>query len=318
MLPVLVRYCNVLNWDQDESQVSTDQIITTSIPSDHTKFIISDCDPELLILVEFEKEIELKNMTIYSLPVTCIENKNEENDGDDINASQPKTIHIYKTKSLNVDFNDIATMKPSQTVTCSPKKLGKGHRINLQKRPVDAVNFKKVQYLIIYIQNNQNDSEHTYVNGITFNTLIPNMHKHRNSYPKFTYSKPITFDTTDTENTIQLNNYFDSTDENDTPANIHSSYLLQMKEEKHNHDECDLQICAHWKRIANILKCYHYTITEQKNENKNNININDIHVIYNEYNNVNIAILNDFHHLVSVHIHQFEYIYNNLIKQCNG
>eukprot|EP01084_Bolivina_argentea_P215866 366580_1 len=312
MLPVLVRYCNVLNWDQDESQVSTDQIITTSIPSDHTKFIISDCDPELLILVEFEKEIELKNMTIYSLPVTCIENKNEENDGDDINASQPKTIHIYKTKSLNVDFNDIATMKPSQTVTCSPKKLGKGHRINLQKRPVDAVNFKKVQYLIIYIQNNQNDSEHTYVNGITFNTLIPNMHKHRNSYPKFTYSKPITFDTTDTENTIQLNNYFDSTDENDMKQTYNSTDVVATTL-KYNcsQNSCDIINCNHFCNLMDALQQY-------DGLSHNSLIRNDNHILDKIYKNGNIDLVNDFEHILSIHAAQFDAMYDLAIYYNNN
>eukprot|EP01083_Nonionella_stella_P245181 852521_1 len=152
-----IKSCMVLNVDPRQSTLSSTQIIDNN-QSD--RYIVSDCDEELLILVEFADKIHLKNVVLYA----PTEQGSKEND-----TSAPQLVHIYKTNHINFDFENITNLKADRTAKCLTKKLNKGQLIKLDKSAANAIKFKTVQYLIIYIQTNQLDTENTFLNGISFN-----------------------------------------------------------------------------------------------------------------------------------------------------
>eukprot|EP01083_Nonionella_stella_P228690 810267_1 len=96
----LLESIDVLNIDKNKSTIRTPflQLLTQEQKIDNESFIISDADEELLILVAFTQPINLKSMKIYYSP------------HNDDTTSGPKDIHIYKTKNLNVNFDDIEYM----------------------------------------------------------------------------------------------------------------------------------------------------------------------------------------------------------------
>eukprot|EP01084_Bolivina_argentea_P011329 21175_1 len=152
---------NVLNIDKENSTLPVNKLIlndTTHTSIHKNGFIVSDADEELLILISFEEITNLKSLQIYALTNT-IEELNDEMD-----ISQPKEINIYKLNNLNINFDDLSCIKPDKTIKCKPKKLEKGQNINLQK----ASKFTKIKYLAIYIKSNQNGTENTFINGISF------------------------------------------------------------------------------------------------------------------------------------------------------
>eukprot|EP01084_Bolivina_argentea_P270152 459307_1 len=72
------------------------------------------------------------------------------------------------------------SMKPDRNVCCSIKKLQKGQKINLQKSAKNAIKFKKIQYVAIYISSNQHDTEQTLVNFISFIGIVNDDTKGKN------------------------------------------------------------------------------------------------------------------------------------------
>ena len=70
---------------------------------------------------------------------------------------------------MNYDFDDIKSLTSNKSIKCSLKKLSSGQKINLTKKIKNPLSFKKILYLAIYIQSNQNDSEYTYFNAVSFN-----------------------------------------------------------------------------------------------------------------------------------------------------
>eukprot|EP01084_Bolivina_argentea_P082188 148815_1 len=109
--------------------------------------------------------------------------------------------------------------------------------------------------------------------------------------------------------------------ENETKAskrcNIDSNYLLNasniyclMNQCKHHHA---VKRCVSLIRIARVLKKYHLYVAEhQRRANSNDTYLN-IDNVYDNYNN--ICLLNDYNHLLFCHPHQFEDIYEVLIKK---
>eukprot|EP01083_Nonionella_stella_P133500 405894_1 len=153
---------NILNLDEDVSTISAMDLIT----QDHVKkesFIVSSADHELLILISFKDVLDLKSVKIHSFDQKI----------DDEDVSCPKQVNIYKINNLSVNFDDLSSMKPDKTVTCNAKKLcKKGQVIHLQKSPKNAVQFNQIKYLAIYIDSNQNDTETTVLNAISFKTIV--------------------------------------------------------------------------------------------------------------------------------------------------
>eukprot|EP01084_Bolivina_argentea_P318182 551757_1 len=84
-----------LNVDKTESTISITDLISDKATNKQS-FIVSLVDPELLILIQFTKAIDLKTVTIYSFTVN-----------NDDYKSAPKNLCIYKINNLHLNFDDI-------------------------------------------------------------------------------------------------------------------------------------------------------------------------------------------------------------------
>eukprot|EP01084_Bolivina_argentea_P299260 515819_1 len=154
-----IESVDILNIDKEESTVSkADVVFNTEAKSSH--YIMSDADEELLILVQFKQYVNLQSIQIYGLKIS-------DNDDDD-DMSPPKQIHIYKTKNLNINFDDLRTLSVDKSINCSIKKLAKGQKIKLQKQAKTALKFKSTKYLAIYVESNQATTQTTSINLIKF------------------------------------------------------------------------------------------------------------------------------------------------------
>eukprot|EP01084_Bolivina_argentea_P114012 203083_1 len=303
----------VLNTDKALSTVSSTHLpfiecITSS------KYVVSDADEELLILVEFKSEISLHSFKIYAFP----QDNNEKLE----DASAPKDVHVYKMKNVNINFDDIKSLKADKSIVCSTKKLTKGQTISLKR---NTIKFNKVQYLAIYISSNQKNAETTYINGITFNgninefvdkKLLINDNKISNEPQNF---QEYIFDATNKQNNIKLIHLSHKLNEvNIDQYKIDSKYLFKASSiSTEPNNKCALQNCMNLRRIAHVFDQYNkYHIQQQEDMKQNehgNIHIDNIYE--NNYNNHNL--LNDYNHLLSHHEHEFDDIHNMLIWNDN-
>ena len=151
-----IETINALNVDNESSTICGTEVIRNTNNISKDEYILSDADEELLILIKFEHIISLKSIKIHA----------SNNIDIDKDISPPKQVYVYKLKNLNINFDDIDTLKPDKSIKCSSKQLEKGQLIKLQSNSKMAVTFSKTQYLAIYIKSNQKDTEITSVNGI--------------------------------------------------------------------------------------------------------------------------------------------------------
>ena len=149
-MALALRSVRVVNIDDAESTMSANQVLLSNSDANPERFIISDTNEELLIILRFKDFVDIQSMKIYALSLSGeIEIKD---------ASPPKQIHIFKLSNLNQDFDDIKQLKPHTSTICSGKKLSKGQAINLET---------KVKYLAIFFASNQRDTQSTYFHGVT-------------------------------------------------------------------------------------------------------------------------------------------------------
>ena len=327
-----IQTLNILNLDINQSQAIHD--FKSPQTANFDSYIISDADEEMLLLVEFKEIVNLQSIKFLALSTT-----QQKLNEDDIDASPPKLIHIYKTENININFDDISSIKPDVSIQCKSNKLSnskKGQMIKLQKQSKNVPKFKKVKYLVIYIQSNQNDVELTYFNRMEFvgsagpkdvikkhekNEALSKLH---DELMKGTYIHSQVHNYVH-KCTSNKNNLCDCHTTDIFIKSIDSSYLLQQSrdEESKNADdekqcdlkECDLKQCKAFRNISVTLQKYHkYIISQQEaNVNEANVNESNLNEIFNDKYN-EISLLNDFHHLLSHHDHQFEDIYNHLVN----
>eukprot|EP01083_Nonionella_stella_P022589 62476_1 len=158
-----IKTINILNVEQQQSTTDAMGIVSQNKPNDES-FIVSDADEELLILIEFKEIIELHSLQIYALIPSNVGDQNE--------LSQPKQVHIYRLASLNVNFDDMKSLKPDKSKKCSAKKLAKGQVVDFKKQSKTAIKFKSVKCIAIYIESNQKDTEQTVLNAIKFKATM--------------------------------------------------------------------------------------------------------------------------------------------------
>ena len=154
-LSKVVKSVQILNIDEAESTISPELLPAFDTHKDSKKFIVSDVDEELLILIEFSQIIDLRSIRVHALPL----------DGDSIeDASPPRQVHAFKIKHANYNFDDFQNqaLKPDKSLQCSAKKLAKGQLLKLK-----APKFKRLKFLALFIDSNQEGTEKTYLNGIS-------------------------------------------------------------------------------------------------------------------------------------------------------
>eukprot|EP01084_Bolivina_argentea_P057638 105289_1 len=149
----------IINIDKHKSTISANELISNKQIA-HNSHIISEVDEELLILIQFTKIINLQRIELFE----CSNHKNDALR----DASAPKEIRVYKIKHTNINFQDIQSINPDHSSVLKQKKSKNVilHKLNLQKNPQNAVKFKTIKCLAIYIPSNQLNTEKTYLNGI--------------------------------------------------------------------------------------------------------------------------------------------------------
>eukprot|EP01084_Bolivina_argentea_P256932 432753_1 len=94
MTTVVVKCCTVLNHNVNSSTISPQALIVNGRNVDIDSYIVSDEDEEMLILIEFKTQIELKYITIYA------KSNNQENVVDE------KKDENIDTKEQHTVYND--------------------------------------------------------------------------------------------------------------------------------------------------------------------------------------------------------------------
>eukprot|EP01084_Bolivina_argentea_P229073 386710_1 len=290
----VIKTCLILNIDKDlsciEQKNNNYDICNRNNPN---SYVISDCDEELLILIEFEKIAPLFSITLFATNI---------NIDDDTDISAPKLISLYPTKHLNIDFGDMNGLNPAVSVECSNKKLKNGQMIKL----TNNMKFKYLKYLVVYVKSNQSGTENTYFNGILFNNDI----------------KHYKVDRKETKNMKLLNDILNTKDMEQEPS-VPSAVTQPLQTANH----CELTTCHCVENISNILKQYRLFIdtmqalpTEICNNGENDdsksvemVSINNVY-INSAYNDTHL--LNDFDHLLLQHSNEFEEIYNLFTGIC--
>eukprot|EP01084_Bolivina_argentea_P302128 521453_1 len=169
----------------------------------------------------------------------------------------------------------------------------------------NVLKYKKIKYLAIYIESNQNNAETTFLNGIRFNGNSDNI--------QHTVEKDdgdIIFDTTDKEH-MKIFEQMCTINHSFALNVADSSVHLLNCDTRHtgNQHICNLNTCLHFTRLSYILNIYHAFVTENEKKHKHSqFDINDI--LNDEYPQT--SLLNDFNHLLSCHCNEFEEIYNIL------
>eukprot|EP01084_Bolivina_argentea_P076714 139065_1 len=302
-LRALVKTVAILNADKASSTISATQLINNQ-EFDDKSFIVSCDDEELLILVEFADYINLKSVKLYSL----------QNPVSEIDTSSPKQVHIYKISNLHLNFDDINAIKPDVSIHCTKTKLeNKGQNIKLQKQSKNAIKFKQIKYMCIYIKSNQNDTELTHINSIIFKGHVDSEQCKTYNNNKSNYSKILSVNDTKNEFIPDL------TCDIETMVNssIYSKNLISVSHNIESKDGCELLTCLSFKVICNVLQLYH------KQNNKFNSSNEEEKMADNNLDNIletfdNVDILNAFNHLLMAHVYQFEDIYNQLQSSIYG
>eukprot|EP01084_Bolivina_argentea_P000772 1421_1 len=309
---------NILNVDEYKSTISSTEL-TSHNTVDDSLFIVSDVDEELLILISFKHIFDLKSIQICSLL---------ETHHVDEQWSGPKKIHVYKTKHINLNFEDIRSMKPNLTINCDPYKLTQGENIDLQNCSKNAVAFKSTKYLAIYIASNQKGTENTFINKIAFNaqinarqmqnttyeSAVGNLKTVNNNVNHRSQQKhdngPLNlflFDTKDTDNMSTLKTLTTQLESLNCDYSVTGLVTPDMNQnmvaDNIETQSKFLSECTELKRLTFILKEYHSYIKEGKGTFYEELELLDT-----------VQLLNDFNYLLKFHKDNFEDIYNYLIE----
>eukprot|EP01083_Nonionella_stella_P177243 622395_1 len=131
--------CSVLNIDEKTSLPDILQ------PNPTDKFVSSDpdVDEQLLFKISFKNPVRLSHLIIRAT-------KGPED------ASPPRVVKLYANQS-GLDFSDAESLAPSQELTLETKHLG-GEKVALKE-----MNFQKVTSLDLFVENNQEDTDITFV-----------------------------------------------------------------------------------------------------------------------------------------------------------
>eukprot|EP01083_Nonionella_stella_P022202 61421_1 len=324
----------ILNMNPTESPITSDKLIS-HYPSDKN-YIISDVDAELLILVEFKQAVDLRSIKLYAL-------KNENNESPV--SSPPKLVHIYKSEHNNLTFEDMDSMTPDLSIACSARALNKGKTIHLakMKKTKTALKFRKIRFVTLFIQSNQNNTETTYINGVGFigqpnehekhkilvqeetlatTTLNQSVNKARWGAKEQSEQKQMEIK----HGHFREHGAAEKQSLDNTTSHAHELDSWVSKSSIHNEliqfNECTASHCDHLSRVVYALTQYRHFIEcnlESYSENTS-VNINEILSSANDEKacSEHVQLMNDFHHLMKKHRTDFEQTYHTLITACNN
>ena len=107
----MIEIIKVLNVDDELSTIYGTQVIRNDNNISNKKYILSDADEEMLILIKFKQIVSIKTIKIHAF--------NDIDTNQD--TSPPKQIYIYKLKNLNINFDDIDKLNPDKSIKCNSK-----------------------------------------------------------------------------------------------------------------------------------------------------------------------------------------------------
>ena len=129
-LSSIVDTVEILNIEKELSKISSNaQILSSESGLDKSHYIISDADQELLILIQFKQAINLKSIKLYA----SMDNINDIDQDEIDDISLPKQVYIYKLTNLNVNFDDLESLKPINKLNVQLRNYQKDRLLNYKK-----------------------------------------------------------------------------------------------------------------------------------------------------------------------------------------
>eukprot|EP01084_Bolivina_argentea_P311576 539363_1 len=165
-LKPFVNTLNILNYSKDTSTVSNVYEVLLEDVAKSESYIVSDCDQEMLLIIKFNQDVIMEQITFHASSSTLNHNNCKKE------SSPPKLINIYKTDNISINFNDISSLKPNKCIDCKIKKLNNGQTVKFRNDLQNSIKFSKVRFLVIFIKSNQKGTEKTFLNGITINGMV--------------------------------------------------------------------------------------------------------------------------------------------------
>ncbi|KAK6588844.1 hypothetical protein RS030_2269 [Cryptosporidium xiaoi] len=127
--------------------------------------IYSDVDEQIIIKFSFLEPVILSKFGVKALEIDECSN-HREIEGSEL--SKPKTVKIYTNLPL-IDFNEIDDFTPAYSRDFKECDLKEFTEFNLP-----GSKFHRVKHLTIFIQDNQDSKEKTYLNKIVLlGNIIP-------------------------------------------------------------------------------------------------------------------------------------------------
>jgi len=108
-------------------------------------YLESDCDEQLIINLAFNQPVKLHSLK-FSAPA----------------ENGPKEVKIFINQPRTLDFDQAGSMEPVQKLDIDVNDLVKGNPI-----PLRFVKFQNVQNLIIFVENNQGNTEVTRIDNLS-------------------------------------------------------------------------------------------------------------------------------------------------------
>ncbi|EPT30701.1 hypothetical protein TGME49_240500 [Toxoplasma gondii ME49] len=146
--------------------LATLQDVLLANPTD--KCLVSDVDEQLLINVFFNSPVRITSMAIRSTapPANFDWRKPSTTDDDEDlpeegTISEPKLMKVY-SNNTNLDFSTVYDETPAQVITLTPGQLKGEERLLLR-----GSKFQRCSSLHIFIEKNQANSIHTFINRIS-------------------------------------------------------------------------------------------------------------------------------------------------------
>eukprot|EP01084_Bolivina_argentea_P312470 540972_1 len=234
------------NTDNDASSITLQQLLQNN--HNYKSYVISDCDEELMILIEFKYFVAVKSIQLYTFRESI--NYIRHNTDDNYDASMPQKIHIYKIDNVDEEMADITKLPSDLSVEYD---LSSTHTESMELITKKCIACSSIKCLAIYIESNQNDTEKTYINGI-----------------KIIAAKSQMIFTSNTLNEQRVEDmrlkYSQNKQEFVKPSKIN---LLQDNMCINLRDVCQLSKCKHLKSLVAILKRYSHFIAQMEQSKTN-------------------------------------------------
>mmetsp|Transcript_86496 Transcript_86496/g.106148 ORF Transcript_86496/g.106148 Transcript_86496/m.106148 type:complete len:206 (-) Transcript_86496:18-635(-) len=129
-------------------------------PNPNDSYLTSDpdVDSQIMIKLVFRDPVSLTHILFRATKGPTMDDlKNDDN--DDITISGPREIKLFANKP-QIDFTDAEDMSPSQSILLKESDL-KGKKLSLK-----SLKFQRCNSLQIFIVDNQNDCDVTFINRI--------------------------------------------------------------------------------------------------------------------------------------------------------